>query len=111
MVTQFPTQVQEHREYLEQEAGNIRNLMAERDYVIGKYYEDQGENRAASYYYAKVTDGFDGTQFASEAQSRIASLTDAPEEPVQRAAWLVGLFPEPRSTKPLIPAGTGTVYR
>ncbi len=102
LVTQFPHEIKEHRQYLDTEAGRIRTLLAERDFAIGQYFEKRGENRAASIYYQSVATSFAETDLAKDALARRDELADEPEIPVQRAAWLVNLFPEPKSTKPLI---------
>jgi outer membrane assembly lipoprotein YfiO len=112
VVRQFPQDVQKHRDYLDAEADRVQNMLAQRDFNVGQYYEGRGENRAASMYYDMVAQRFGQTTVGDEAQQRIAQLAEKPAEPVQPAAWFVELFPEPEATKPLIASGTpGTVFR
>ena len=105
MVRQYPTEVEAEREYLAREGGRIREMMADRDWTLGQYYEDRGENRAAKFYYAKITEGFDDTTFASQAEERIAKLGGQPDIPSQKVAWLAELFPLKERNKPLINPG------
>lgn len=105
MLKMFPNESRDDIEFLENEGYRIRNLLAERDWTVGKYYEGRGENRAAQYYYAQVADQFDDTQFAGEAEERYAALGDLPEVPAQRAEWFTQLFPIKEKNKPLIPTG------
>lgn len=113
MVNLFPDQVREQREYLDVEAGNIRNLLAERDFSVAQFYEGRRENRAANFYYQKVAKNFSGTEFANLAETKVAELKDAAPVPEQQANWLVAMFPDPEhNTKPLIPHGnSGTIFR
>jgi len=108
---QFPDQVAEHRDYLDEQAGQVRTMLAERDYRMAEYFEKRGENRAASIYYQNVVEDFGETQLAESALDKTQDLASKPPVPQQRAAWLVDLFPEPRSSKPLIGTAEPTKLR
>ena len=73
--------------------------------MMAQFYEKRGENRAAKYYYAQVSEAYDDTEFASEADERIAALGGKPPVPPQRAKWLADLFPAKERNKPLIATG------
>ena len=102
IVRQFPTDVEKERDFLISEGQRMRELMAERDWAMGAYYESRGENRAAKHYYAKVAESFDDTAFGERARERVVALKGAPPVPVQQAQWLVSLFPEKEINKPLV---------
>ena len=71
-----------------------------------------GENRAAKFYYARITEGFDDTSLASQAEERIAALGGQPDVPTQKVAWLADMFPLKERNKPLIsPSNSGTILR
>ncbi len=105
LVRQFPAEMEKQRDYLAREAKRIRNLLAERDWSLGEYYEARGENRAAGYYYEQVAKNYSDSKFSQEARERVASLTGKPPVPAQKAEWLVNLFPEKEINKPLIATG------
>lgn len=103
MIRQFPNEVEQHKSYLATEGNRIRNMLAERDYVLGQYYESQGENRAAKMYYAAVAERFNDTELSKKATERIAAIADEPDEPVSHVGWIESVFPDPKSATPLIP--------
>ncbi len=105
MLQQFPDRTGEDHEYLADQGGRVRHLLAERDWAMGQYYENRGENRAANHYYAQVSRDFDDTEFATESEERIAALGGKPPVPQQRAKWLADLFPVKERNKPLIATG------
>ncbi len=105
IIRQFPDKVEEHREYLAKEGVAIRELMAERDWAMGQYYEKRGENRAAGIYYQRVADNFGDTQLAGKAQETIKKVAALPPVPKQKAKWLSDLFPDVNAVKPLVAAG------
>jgi len=112
LTTQFPDKIAKQREYLDQEASNIRNLLAERDFTLGRYFEWRGENRAAVLYYENVVKEFPETEKADLAMNRAREIEGLPAAPGTQLAWFVGLFPQPRATKPLISTGNdATVLR
>ncbi len=112
IVKLFPEEVERQKEYLASEGSRVRNMLADRDYKVGQYYESKGENRAAGIYYAAVADRFKDTEIANIAQERIAIVAEKEPYPEQQAGWFTDLFPEAKSNRPLIPGGSqGKVYR
>ena len=94
LVTRFPKESSEEEEYLRQEAGAVRNLLAQRGYTLGEYYERRGENRAAQMLYQQVAKEYDDTNYSDPVQERLAQLKGKPAEPEQYAKWLVDAFSE-----------------
>lgn len=105
IVRQFPQEARENETYLAREAARIRDLLAERDWKMAKYFEKRGENRAASIYYKEVASNYSDTAYADKAQQRVGDLASKPPLPPQYAQWLVDIFPEPKATRPLIASG------
>ena len=102
---QFPRECEGEREYLAAEATTVRNLLAERDFALGEYYEKKGENLAASMLYKDVTKSYDDTDLAADSKEKLAALGDKPPKPIQRAQWLTDMLPKSEVNKPLIASG------
>lgn len=105
IVRRFPDQAQEHLTSLEQQAGNVRNMLAARDYEMGEYFEGRGENRAAKLYYEQVAEKYQDTSYAANVQQQITEVASKPPVPGQHAKWLVDLFPSSEPAKPVIASG------
>ena len=102
MVTQFPTEARQHRQYLEKEAAKIQYLMAEREQSMADYYSRRGEYGAARLHLQALIEKYPKTSLAENARRHLGDIAGKPSEPAQKLAWLVNLFPEPKSTKPLL---------
>ena len=111
IVRQFPKQAREEERYLAQEAGLIRNMLAEREWEMAKYFENQGENGAAKFYYQQVAQNFSDTEFGSKVGGEIERIADLPEKPKQYAEWLVNMFPESEQAKPVIASNPASQLR
>lgn len=105
IVRQFPKEAESQLPYLEKQAAMIRNQIAERDYSMAQYFENRGENLAAKIYYQKVQEQFQDTELAKTIEQQIAEVSAKPPRPEQHAKWLVDLFPNPETAKPVIQAG------
>lgn len=104
LVNQFPQQSADEEEYLQKEAGTIRNLLASREFTLGQYYEKRGENRAAQFIYEQVARNYQDTGYGNDVKERLAGLQGKPANPEQKAQWLVDMLSAP-DEKPLIAAG------
>ncbi len=102
---QFPSEAREQLPYLEKQAAMIRNQLAERDYALGEYYENRGENRAAKYYYEQVAENFQDTSFAESGEKQIEVVASLPPVPKQHAKWLVDLLSSQEDDEAIIAAG------
>lgn len=111
IVRQFPQQARDEKEYLAKEAGMIRHLLAERDFGMAKYFENQGENLAAKYYYQQVATNYSDTEFGNMVPEKIERIVDLPAKPKQHAQWLVDLFPDEEQNKPVIASNPATTLR
>lgn len=111
IVKQFPSKAREEEEYLSKEAGMIQHLLAERDWGMAKYFEQQGENRAAQFYYQQVAENHAHTKFGEEVHGEMTRIAELPGKPKQHAKWLVDMFPENDKTKPVIASNPTTQLR
>lgn len=111
IVRRFPKESQEQLGYLEQQATKIRNQLAERDYSLGDYYAQRGQNRAAKLAYQRVAENYSDTQFGHSVSDRIADVSSKPPVPDQHAQWLVNLFPDDQPAKPVIASRDNRVLR
>jgi outer membrane protein assembly factor BamD (BamD/ComL family) len=105
IVQQFPQECESERDYLASEATTVRNLLAERDFSLGQYYEKKGENLAASMIFKDVAQNYDDTALAEDSKEKLIVLGDKAPEPQQRAKWLTDLLPQSEANKPLIASG------
>ena len=102
IVQQFPAQAKEEQEYLGKEGSLIRNQLAARDWSMAQYFENRGENRAATIYYEQVADEYEDTRLAQMATEQISEIAPLAPEPPKRAQWLVDIFPDTEVAKPVI---------
>ncbi len=58
----------------------VNERLAEKEYTIGRFYERTHNRSAAIYYFKYVIDRFEGTVWATEAQSRLIALGVAQPE-------------------------------
>ena len=106
ILRRFPNESADLREELTQQAAAIRNMLAEREMAMADYHMNRSENLAARFYLESLIESYPETDVARDARNKLESLVGKPDEPAQVAKWLVDLFPEPRSTRPLIRSGT-----
>ena len=114
VVRQFPVEAQKEREFLARIGGEIRFRQAEREWHRGSFYERRSEFGAARLHYDKLVSDFSDTPFAKEASQRVAAIADRPDVPPQRFEWLVDLFPERETVRPLVatqPNASGNTVR
>lgn len=111
IVRRFPKESQDQLGYLEQQATKIRNQLAERDYSLGDYYAQRGQNRAAKLAYQRVAEDYSDTQFGRSVSDRIADVSSKRPVPEQHAQWLVNLFPDDQPAKPVIASRDDRVLR
>lgn len=106
ILRRFPEESEKIRDQLAQQAGNIRNMLAERDLDLANYYINRSEYGAAQIYLQKIVTDYPETEIAKQAETTWESIRDKPLEPKQPAKWLVDMFPTPESTRPLIRSGS-----
>ncbi|MEM8944969.1 MAG: outer membrane protein assembly factor BamD [Planctomycetota bacterium] len=85
---------EDEKKRLELDLATLQKQLADRDWKLAKYYEENGYNASAKFYYAKVIRNFSGTPIANEAQQSYAALEGLPEQPPVRLESIVKLLPE-----------------
>jgi outer membrane protein assembly factor BamD (BamD/ComL family) len=106
---QFPKEVREHQQELDRAARETRYLMAEREWRMAQYYTKRREYGAARFYIDILLKDYGDTPFAEKAREEAGKIADKPRIPPQRFGWLVELFPDSQTTRPLVataPDGT-----
>lgn len=84
----------DEKKRLEVDEAALRKQLAARDWKLAKYYEENGYNASAKFYYAKVIRNYTGTPIANDAQQAYASLEGLPDEPAVKLESIINLFPE-----------------
>lgn len=85
---QFGDQLGEERERVARASAQIAEEKANRDFIIGKYYENRKCYGSARLYYRSVVKEHPSTQIAAQAKSRLKAISNEPDEPPNRFAWL-----------------------
>lgn len=105
ILRRFPNESAELKNELMEQAASIRNMLADRDMAMADYHINRGENLAARFYLEHLMEDFPETDIARDARTKLQGLEGKPDQPAQVAGWLVDMFPEPKSTRPLIRSG------
>ena len=85
---------EEERQSLDLDEAALQKQLATRDWKLGQFYEENGYNASAKFYYAKVMQNFEGTPIANDAQLAYAALEGLPEQPNVKMESLIKIFPE-----------------
>ena len=99
---QFPQLCQREYESLSRAYGEVRFKLAERDWNAGQYYDLRKQFKSARLLYQKLLDDYPETTFSQQARERLTQIVDQPDSPPQRLPWLVKIFPEETTVRPLI---------
>ncbi|MHB0957382.1 MAG: outer membrane protein assembly factor BamD [Pirellulaceae bacterium] len=112
ILRQFPQEAREHQEELDRAARETRYLMAEREWLMARYYTRRKEYGAARFYIDALLKDYADTPFAQQARDEAGKMAGKPPVPPQRLSWLVELFPDAETTRPLVAtASDGTKKR
>ena len=84
----------EDRARLEVDEAAMKKQLATRDWSLAKFYEENGYNASAKFYYAKVIRNFTGTPIANDAQQAYAALDGLPDQPPVKFESILNLVPE-----------------
>lgn len=99
---QFPRRYRNHEEQLEKAYREVRYRQAEREWTLAQYYYKRRQYGAARFYYKLILQEYDDTPFADKARAKMAETAAEPRTPPQRLAWLVDLFPDGKSSVPVM---------
>jgi outer membrane protein assembly factor BamD (BamD/ComL family) len=84
----------EQKQRLAQIDGQLRRELAQRDYNMGKYYDDLKEYGSAKFYYAQVLKKHGATPLAEDARTRLAAIETLPDRPTSSIEPLLDLVPQ-----------------
>lgn len=84
----------EERKRLQLDEAALQKQMAAQDWNLAKYYEENGYNTSAKFYYAKVIRNFSGTPIANDAQQAYAALDGQPGQPPVKLESIINMFPD-----------------
>ncbi len=106
----FPDRLKdpEVRDVIARASAEVSYRQAERLAVRADYREKRSEYGAARQYYQELLAEHDDTPYAKTARDRLAVISDYPEVPPQRLAWLIKVFPPGKRAKPLVTSESTT---
>jgi hypothetical protein len=76
--------------------------MAEREWLMAQYYRKRKEYGAARFYIDILLKDYGDTPFAEKAREEAGQIAGKPRVPPQHLGWLVELFPDSETTRPLV---------
>ncbi len=82
------------QERLNQTRAQVAAAIAQRDMTMARHYEKTAHYAAARLYYSELVKKYPDSALASEARMRLAEISDKPDVPEERLAWLIDMFPE-----------------
>ncbi len=85
---------QEERDRLELDKAALQKQLAMRDWKLANFYEENGYNASAKFYYAKVIRKFTGTPIANDAQQAYVALEGKPDRPEVKMESIINMLPE-----------------
>ena len=92
---------QEERSQLLEIEARLQQALAERDYVLAKYYDETEHYESARYYYSQLAREYPNTEVARKATERFEAIKDEPDHPETRVGWFLDMFPENSERKTL----------
>jgi outer membrane protein assembly factor BamD (BamD/ComL family) len=91
-LSQFGPQLGNDRQYVVDTRNRIHEEMANRDLVLGQFYEKKLCYGSAKFYYADLIKNYPRTPAAEAARERLQQIKDYPDEPPNHFKWLTDLF-------------------
>jgi outer membrane protein assembly factor BamD (BamD/ComL family) len=95
MLFQFPTELGEERQRLLTAKAEVRAQRAYREWHAAQFYEKGDYYGGARYHYNVLVQEYPGTQFAKQAEARLAEIGPQPDNPPDRFAFLDYVFGPP----------------
>ena len=99
---QFPQLSKRENETLTKAYAQVRFGLAERGWYAGKFYDLRKQYKAARLHYQQLLEDYPETPFSQQARDRLTQISDHPDSPPQAVPWLVKIFPDEETVKPLI---------
>jgi hypothetical protein len=95
-LNQFHGRLGEEEARVAEMRARVIEKRAEREWMIGQYYDNKSQFGAARFYYKGILSNYPQTQLAQKARTRIQEIQNEPDEPPKRFAWLTRLFERER---------------
>jgi outer membrane protein assembly factor BamD (BamD/ComL family) len=95
MLVQFPRELGDERERLLTSKAEVRAQRAYREWHTAQFYEKGEYYAAARFYYNVLVKDYPGTEFARQAEERLAQIAPEPDNPPDRFAFLDYVFGPP----------------
>jgi outer membrane protein assembly factor BamD (BamD/ComL family) len=95
MLVQFPRELGDERQRLLTSKAEVRAQRAYREWHTAQFYEKGEYYAAARFYYNVLVKDYPGTEFARQAEERLAQLAPEPDNPPDRFAFLDYVFGPP----------------
>lgn len=108
---QFPADAEREAEFLAREAARVKYLLAERDWLLAKRFDQRAEYGAARHYYTALLTNYRETPFGESAEQRLREIGGLPNVPDQPLPWLVAVFPVDEDVKPILTSNPATARR
>ncbi len=91
-LSQFGPQLGNDRQYVVDTRNHIHEELANRDLVLGQFYEKKSCYGSAKFCYAELIKNYPRTPAAETARERLQQIKDLPDEPPNYFKWLTDLF-------------------
>jgi TolA-binding protein len=95
MLYQFPRELSDERERLMVAKAEVRKQRAYREWHAAQFYEKGDYYGGARFHYNVLVKEFPGTDFAKQAEERLAQIAPEPDNPPDRFAFLDYVFGPP----------------
>jgi TolA-binding protein len=95
MLYQFPRELADERERLMVAKAEVRKQRAYREWHAAQFYEKGDYYGGARFHYNVLVKEYPGTDFAKQAEERLAQIEPAPDNPPDRFAFLDYVFGPP----------------
>ena len=93
---QFRGRLGDEEAKVRQTRGRIVELRAQREWVMGQYYDNKKYYAAARQYYKFLVDNYPRTVYAEQARDRLDKIRNEPDSPANHFKWLTQVFDHER---------------
>jgi len=97
MLKQFPRELAGERDHLLAARTTVRGMLADRDWQRAEYYAKGGYNGAAKIYYNQIVKDYPQSNYAKQAEEKLASLKGRPDYPDDRFSLVTQFFEDKNS--------------
>ncbi len=95
-LVQFGSELGQHRHEVLDARNGVIEEKANRDWMVGQYYDKKKCYGAAAFYYRAIIEEYPQTEAAGRARARLDEVRDLPAEPPKHFQWFTRWFEEDR---------------